>query len=130
MGNGQFIYGRSKENGKWLSDTLAKGEDLMKKFKHCVYCFGTDRRFDNCKAIYLYHGRTRLIKAELTPKDDPIHLMLYFSDKESFKQYQKASEQLLDIDQPLSERVFQNRWRGVTGVNRSDGTVESIYQKK
>ena len=69
MGQGQttwFMYGRDK-NDRWtdpLYSTVAKADDIlfhMGRFKHKVFEFALGQ-LDIIK-LYLYHGRTRHVKA-------------------------------------------------------------------
>lgn len=69
MGQSQttwFMYGRDK-NDRWtdpIYSTVAKADDVefhMGRFKHKVFEFALDQ-LDICK-LYLYHGRTRYVKA-------------------------------------------------------------------
>ena len=66
MGNTFYIYSRNKKSQRWESNYLDGDENLIKKFKHSVFCFGLGVTNTESKALYFYVGRTRLVKALAT----------------------------------------------------------------
>ena len=77
-----FMYGRDK-NDRWtdpLYSTVAKADDItfhMGRFKHKVFEFGLGEL--GILKLYLYHGRTRYVKAWF--EEDT--LKIHFSADES-----------------------------------------------
>ena len=114
MGNSSYyVYGRSAETDLWLSKPiLSNSKSLLNKFKHMVYSFALHRRYKNCKALYLYRNRERLIKAELVqPKtSERITMILTFETEDVLKEYNEAEEQLLNYEISFLERIFKNRF--------------------
>lgn len=131
MGNANFfIYGRDRESDRWMTETLLYGENLWDKFKHCVYSFGLKKRFMNCKAIYLYLGRARLVKVESSSPPEMKHLILTFQNKEIFEEFEKSEEQLMDTEIAFLERQFFNKFRSLAPIMNNDGTYQRIWERK
>ena len=111
--NTHYVYGRSSESDAWLEKPLIQNSKcLMKKFKHMVYCFGLNRRYKDCKALYLYRNRERLCKAELIQPTagGSTRLELTFESSVVLKNFDEAEEQLIDFEHVFMERAFTNRF--------------------
>ncbi len=129
MGNSFYIYSRNKDSHRWESDYLAGDENLIKKFKHAIFCFGLGVANANSKALYFYVGRTRLIKAFAT--GDKKHIILTFTNEQMYNEYNNAEEQMISMDIALQERQFANRFKVSTEkISLEDNTFQMIYTRK
>jgi hypothetical protein len=129
MGNTFYIYSRNKKSQCWESNYLAGDENLIKKFKHAVFCFGLGVTNTESKALYFYVGRTRLVKALAT--EDKKNIIVTFTSDEMYSEYNKAVEQMISMDISLQERQFANRFKISTEkICLEDGSIQMIYTRK
>jgi hypothetical protein len=129
MGNTFYIYSRNKDSHRWESDYLAGDENLVKKFKHAIFCFGLGVTNSESKALYFYVGRKRLIKALAT--EDKKHIILTFTNEAMYDEYNKAEEQMISMDIALQERQFANRFKvSNEKIVLEDATIQMIYTRK
>ena len=129
MGNTFYIYSRNKKSQRWESNYLAGDENLIKKFKHAVFCFGLGVTNTESKALYFYVGRTRLVKALAT--EDKKNIIVTFTSDEMYSEYNKAVEQMISMDISLQERQFANRFKISTEkICLEGGSIQMIYTRK
>jgi len=129
MGNTFYIYSRNKKSQRWESNYLAGDENLIKKFKHAIFCFGLGVANSESKALYFYVGRTRLVKALAT--EDKKNIIVTFTNDEMYSEYNKAEEQMISMDIALQERQFTNRFKiSNEKICLDDGTIQMIYSRK
>lgn len=120
MGYGQsrymwYIYSRDSETDSWnslplhVSDTIPIGE-----FKHMVWNFAlqTTKNYAKYKALYLYHGNTRLAKAELLkpPEDSYYKLILECKDDSTAQNWDTCEEKIMSTGILWKESDFNNHY--------------------
>lgn len=124
-----YIYSRNRDSRRWESNYLAGDENLIKKFKHAIFCFGLDVTNIESKALYFYAGRKRLIKALAT--EDKKHIILTFTNETMYDKYNNAEEQMISMDIALQERQFANKFKVTNGrIVLDDATIQMIYTRK
>ena len=129
MGQAFHTYGRLAQTNTWFDNALYTTTDsfekVIGKFKHQVYSYALQRRYKDMKAIYLYHGYTRLAKAELeTPTAGKTNtLTLSFADEDTLKKFDDAGETLIDFDTTFQERSFYNKFI-LIHANKSNNIVQ------
>ena len=66
-----YLYGRLKETDRWEGQPLhAFKTQSMGRFRHAVYSLGLKRRFHDYHKIYLYQGRSRVVKCEMKKNEE------------------------------------------------------------
>jgi len=139
MGYGQsrymwYIYSRDNESDSWNREPLYVSETPpIGEFKHLTWnlALQTSPRYTSYKALYLYHGNTRLVKAELIrPSEDTYYkLVLECRDEEHANNWDTCDEKILssgvlwkeaDFNKhyvPLeAENVWTRRWQLVRPI--------------
>lgn len=112
-----YIYGRLKITDQWEAAPLhAIKEHAVGKFKHAVYSLGLKRRFHDYHKLYLYQGRTRLIKCEMMKNDEGFRTIeLTFCNRETYSEWNAYQEHLFGSSVGLLQVEFNTVYRGVDG---------------
>lgn len=133
MGNTHYyVYSRYRESDSWnRTPLLDDSKSLMSKFKHMVYAFALDKKYEEYKAIYLYENKTRLVKAELSALPNKNHLILTFDERKNHEIFSNSDEKMTAVDIPLLERQFKNKFKlGAYEVATNEGKYQMIFQRK
>ena len=110
-----YIYSRDAATDGWNRDPLLTSEENpIGKFKHMVWSFAlqTSSEYKSYKALYLYNGSTRIIKAEIVkPQHDEYYkLVLEFQDAEMASAWDVSDEIILDGSILWKETTFNNHY--------------------
>lgn len=106
-----FIYSRNKSNDKYeLKEELKEGNP-MSRFKHEVYAYAIQKKYQSEKSMYLYCGYSRVAKACIEG-DDVQYLVVTFCSDEAAKEWDECQEQMdkVYVDVIWLERPFLNSW--------------------
>lgn len=105
-----YVYRRVLSTDEWVQEPLQKWtaitlETALSRFKHEAYSFalGSHVEYEDSKAIYLYHGNTRVAKALLDPDTSQLELW-----STSIREWLTVPEQLAPKRYPLLEKKFFN----------------------
>ena len=108
-----YVYRRSSSSDDWVTEPIFilknKTElEALSYFKHEVYCFGiTNSKYLDTKAIYLYHGHTRIAKAIINSENKQLEIWSL-----SIRQLLKCPEQSHQIGKSIKyERLFRNKYQ-------------------
>lgn len=112
-----YLYGRLKDTDRWEGQPLHAFKDkAMGKFKHAVFSQGLRRRFLDYDKLYLYMGRTRVAKCELSTNEENFRtLHLTFSTREAVAEWSAATESIFGTSAGLLQVEFNAVYRGVDG---------------
>jgi hypothetical protein len=110
--NKYYIYRRQLSNDNWVKEpVIVLGNKIDKVealsfFKHELYCFGIENtKYDDTKAIYLYHGNQRIVKA-IRSKNNQIEIW-----SNVIRQFLKCSEKSSQAGRQIKyERLFYNKY--------------------
>lgn len=118
MGSGYSLYGRRKDNEKYvfLQDLDDK---YMVCFKHNAVAYAQDKKHELMKSLYLYKGQLRLGKALM--KGQYLELTFYSSDYAA--QWDVSFEQVDDI--PWLFRNFTSSFKAV----QTDFSYMRVYRR-
>jgi|TARA_B110000208_G_scaffold175841_1_gene221736 hypothetical protein len=110
--NNYYIYKRIASTDVWdiapaLTMKTSKIEALS-AFKHEVYCFGLgNSKYIDTKAIYLYHGKTRISKAVMNSENKQLEIW-----STAVRQYIRCDEKSQQTGKTIKyERLFQNKFQ-------------------
>jgi len=110
--NNYYIYKRIASTDVWdiapaLTMKTSKIEALS-AFKHEVYCFGlVNSKYIDTKAIYLYHGKTRISKAVMNSENKQLEIW-----STAVRQYIRCDEKSQQTGKTIKyERLFQNKFQ-------------------
>tara|TARA_Y100000389_G_scaffold198361_1_gene234737 strand:+ start:605 stop:1075 length:471 start_codon:yes stop_codon:yes gene_type:complete len=90
-----YVYSRDAYSNTWNRDPLQTfGQLDLGYFKHMVYKFALQEEYSANKALYLYNGSSRLIKAEvLKPTmDEYYQLFIEFKDESLANRWDSTPE--------------------------------------
>ena len=112
-----YLYGRLKETDRWEGQPLhAFKTQAMGRFKHAVYSLGLKRRFHDYHKIYLYQGRSRLVKCEMKKNDEGYRtLEMQFATREAFAEWAACTEAIFGSSVGLLEPEYNEVYRGMDG---------------
>ena len=107
-----YIYRRSLSTDAWVPEPLQSWhgiaeEDAYSQFKHEIYTFALakHREYEDTKAIYLYQGNQRIVKALF---DSETKQMQVWSTV--IRQWLAAPEKLSQGRYPVHEKEFFNTY--------------------
>jgi hypothetical protein len=107
-----LVYRRALSSDEWVQAPLQTWggiteEDALSQFKHEVYTFALSKHkdYEDTKAIYLYHGNTRIAKALLDPETKQIEVWSI-----SIRQWLSNKEKLAAQRYPENEKTFYNNY--------------------
>ena len=106
-----YIYSRTKADDKYeLKEDLKEGNP-MSRFKHEVYAYVLQKKYQSDKSLYLYCGYSRVAKACIEG-DDVQYLVVTFCSDEAAKEWDECQEQMdkVYVDVIWIERPFLNSW--------------------
>jgi hypothetical protein len=108
-----YIYKRHLSSDVFKSDpvhTLKNVTEVeaLSIFKHETYCFGLNNsQYIDTKAIYLYHGVTRICKATIKPKNEQLEIW-----SSAIRQYSQCEEKSHNAGKPIQYcRLFHNKYQ-------------------
>ena len=111
--NNYYIYKRISSTDCWdktptLTMKTSKIEALS-AFKHEIYCFGLgNSKYNDTKAIYLYHGKTRISKAKLNSENKQLEIC-----STAIRQYIRCEEKSQQTGKKIKyKRLFLNKFQG------------------
>lgn len=129
-----YIYRRVLSTDEWVSEPLQKWtattlEDALSQFKHEAYTFALNKHteYTDTKAIYLYHGATRIAKVLLDVDSGQLEVW-----SSSIREWLASEEKLAPKRYPLLEKTFfanyvkQHAWintQSVTFVKKEQNTI-------
>lgn len=113
-----YVYGRLKLTDRWEGQPLhAFKETPIGKFKHAIYSFGLKRRFHDYHKLYLYQGRTRVVKCEMKKNEEGYRtLELSFATREAYAEWVASTESIFGSSGSLLEHEFNEVYRGMDGA--------------
>lgn len=121
-----YVYARDKFNN-WLSEPVIYNmNDILSKFKHCVFSYALNERLQSCKSIYYYCGRDRLIK--VLKKDNQI--TMYFKNNKICEEFLNCNESLIDYDISFRDRIFNNTFDMKLYKVKKDNLLIIHYEKR
>lgn len=108
-----YIYSRDSRSESWNSEPLQCADSQnLGTFKHMVWKFALQKSntMNSCKAIYLYNGSTRYIKAELIKPliDNYYKLEMEFKDEGIAQVWDHIEEQT--VNGCFYEETFMNHY--------------------
>ena len=106
-----YVYKRRIDTDSYEKDhvqmwqTIEKAEALS-RFKHELYAFSLGKYDydDNTKAIYLYYGGTRLIRAGI------VNNQVVIESNQCLPEYLECNETLPPGRAPLLKKEFEKNW--------------------
>tara|TARA_B110000879_G_scaffold179674_1_gene235770 strand:+ start:67 stop:480 length:414 start_codon:yes stop_codon:yes gene_type:complete len=111
--NNYYIYRRKSSNDCWEPIPIITFKNIseieaLSTFKHEIYCFGLENsKYVDTKAIYLYHGRTRVSKAIINSQNKQLEIW-----SSAIRQYIQCGEQSHNPGKTIKyERLFRNKFQ-------------------
>ena len=108
-----YIYKRQLSSDVLISDpvhtlTNITEVEALSIFKHETYCFGLgNSRYIDTKAIYLYHGSTRIVKAIINSQNKQLEIW-----SSAIRQYLQCEEKSQKAGKPIKYvRLFRNKYQ-------------------
>ena len=121
-----YVYARDEFNN-WLTEPVDYSiNNIISKFKHYVFSYALNERLQNCKALYYYNGRVRLIKVVKLAKS----IIIYFKNNEIFEKFLNCSESLVDYKITFRNRIFNNNFDISLYKVKKDDLLMIQYEKR
>ena len=106
------VYKRILSSDKWAPEPVLTWDvesidHALSMFKHEAYAFALQRyeEYTNTKAIYLYHGSTRVAKALLDPETGQLEIWSIH-----IREWLTSPEKLTKLRYPLQQKPFFNKY--------------------
>jgi hypothetical protein len=103
-----YVYRRALSSDAWIPAPLQTWggiteDEALSKFKHEVFTFALakHKEYEDTKAIYLYRGNHRIVKALLDPETKQIEIW-----SPSIRQWLASEEKLAAQRYPKHEKAF------------------------
>jgi len=119
-----YVYRRVLSTDEWVQEPMQKWtatslESALARFKHEAYTFALSKHveYTDTKAIYLYHGNSRVAKALLDADSGQLELW-----STSIREWLSTAEELPPQRYPLLEKAFfckyvkQHAWLNTQAV--------------
>jgi len=107
-----YVYRRALSTDEWIPTALqswggVSPEDALSQFKHEVYTYALSKHteYEDTKAIYLYHGNQRIVKAGLDPETRQVEVW-----SSSIREWLTSVEKLSPNRYPENEKAFFNKY--------------------
>ena len=112
-----YLYGRLSGTDRWEGQPLhAMKLQPLGKFKHAVFALGLRRRFIDYGKIYLYHGRSRMIRCEIVTDDENFRtLELTFASPLEAEEFTRAQESLFGTSGGWLTEEFNTVYKCIDG---------------
>ena len=121
-----YVYARDEFNN-WLTEPVDYSmNNILSKFKHYVFSYALNERLQNCKALYYYNGRVRLIKVVKLAKS----IIIYFKNNEICEKFLNCSESLVDYKITFRNRIFNNNFDISLYKVKKDDLLMIQYEKR
>lgn len=106
-----YVYKRRVDTDAYVSEPVQTWDrieksDALARFKHELYAMALQKyNYDvNTKAIYLYYGSTRLVRAAI------VNNQVVIESSDDLQELLSAGEQLAPGRGPLIEAHFERQW--------------------